>query len=356
MAKDKKEDSSRQSGKEIFRLFQLDALFQEDKYYSTEDLTKRLEVSIATLNRDIRRLRDNYHAPLEYSRENEGYHYSSHLYKFPAVFVTEEEMPAFGMVMKLFEMFQDTPLYAPLLNICENFESPVKSEMIDVNQVNFKNSHLREKQWFETRIVMAKRSVAAVDEADWETILSALKDNYLLEFDYESVHSNQTSTNRTIEPWQLIFDREQWYISGLVSKWDNPKEKVRRTFVVPRMKNLRLVKMHFSLPSEDEWMHEKKSLGFFGIQTNDEKSLCEFIFQGSALYYSTANFADDKKIEKYTGSLPHKEGALHVSFTSNQWPGILRDFFPFGEDIIPLAPEALVNEWKKKVQAMSKYL
>ena len=101
---------------------------------------------------------------------------------------------------------------------------------------------------------------------------------------------------------------------------------------------------------------QKKTLGIFGIQTNDEKKLCEFIFQGSALYYSTADFGEDKTVKEYKGKLPHKDGALHVSFTSNQWPGILRDFFPYGEDIIPLAPEELVNEWKKKVQAMTKYL
>lgn len=278
------------------------------------------------------------------------------MYKLPAVFVTEEEMPAYGMVLKLFEMFQNIPLYAPLLNICENFESPVKSKMIDVNQVNFKNSHLKEKQWFETRIVMAKRNVDNIDNTAWEIILSALKNNFLLEFDYDSINNNQKSLDRTIEPWQLIYDREQWYLTGMVSKWDNPKEKVYRTFVVPRMKNIRLIKKHFKLPLEEEWMHEKRTLGYFGIQTNDDKELCEFIFQGSALYYSTTNFAEDKKVEKYKGKLPHKEGALHVTFTSNQWPGILRDFFPFGEDIIPLAPEVLVKEWKKKVQAMTRYL
>ncbi len=355
MAKESKEDT-RQSGKEIFRLFQLDALFQEEKYYSIDDLTQRLEVSAATLNRDLRRLKDNYNAPLEYNRTYGGYHYTSRLYKFPAVFVTEEEMPAYGIVMKLFEIFQNTPLYSPLLNICENFEYPVKSEMIDVNQINFKNSHLQEKQWFETRIVMAKRVPDTVDEEVWKTILCALKDNYPLQFDYESVNNNQESENRTIEPWQLIFDREQWYLTGMASKWDKPDEKTERTFVVPRMKNLRLIKKHFSLPAEAEWMHEKYTLGFFGVQTNGEKELCKFIFQGSALYYAQADFAPDKQIQKYTGPIPHKDDAILVTFTSNQWPGIFRDFFSYGGDIIPLAPEKLVQKWKAKVQDMVKYL
>ena len=356
MAKEKNEEDTRQSGKEIFRLFQLDALFQEDRYYSTEELTKRLEVSIATLNRDIRRLRDNYRAPLEFSREHDGYHYTSRLYKFPAVFVTEDEMPAYGMVMKLFEIFQNTPLYAPLLDICENFESPVKSEMIDASQVKFKNSHLQEKQWFETRIVMAKRGVDTVDEVAWNTILCALKDNLVLQFDYDSIHDRHKTAGRTVEPWQLIFDREQWYLTGMASKWDKPDEKTERTFVVPRMKNLKLLPKHFALPPENVWMHEKYTLGFFGVQAKKESELCKFIFQGSALYFAEANFAPDKKTKKYTGPLPHKEDALLVSFTSNQWPGILRDFFPYGEDIVPLAPKVLVDAWKEKIRGMTKYL
>ena len=56
-------------------------------------------------------------------------------------------------------LFKDTPIYKPLLDICENFERPVESEMIDVNQLKFKNSELKENEWFETRIVMAERKV-----------------------------------------------------------------------------------------------------------------------------------------------------------------------------------------------------
>ncbi|WP_294427928.1 hypothetical protein [uncultured Treponema sp.] len=46
-------DDTRQSGKEQFRLFLLDALFQEEKFYSKEEVCDRLEVSVATLNRDM---------------------------------------------------------------------------------------------------------------------------------------------------------------------------------------------------------------------------------------------------------------------------------------------------------------
>ena len=74
-------------------------------------------------------------------------------------------------VRKLFILFKDTPIYKPLLDICENFERPVESEMIDVNQLKFRNSELRENEWFETRIVMAERKVDLVDEEVWPVIL-----------------------------------------------------------------------------------------------------------------------------------------------------------------------------------------
>ncbi|MCR5621674.1 MAG: WYL domain-containing protein [Treponema sp.] len=344
----------RQSGKEIFRLFQLDALFQDGHFYKKEELMKKLEVSEATLKRDIRRLKDNYRAPLESS--SDGYHYTDRLYKFPALFVTEKEMPAFGLVRKLFMLFKDTPIYKPLLDICENFERPVESEMIDVNQLKFKNSELKENEWFETRIVVAERKVDLVDETVWPVILSSLKENLVLEFDYESVKTNKKSFGRTIEPWQLIFDREQWYLKGMAENPAKPGERGLRTFVVPRMKNIRLTGRHFALPEKELWRLDKYSVGYFGVVTTSISERYQFIFQGSALYYSNAKFSEDKTVEQYTGDVPHKDGALLVSFTSNQRPAVLKEFFPYGDDIIPLAPASFVQEWKDKILAMMQYL
>lgn len=356
MKKTGKEDT-RESGKLNFRSFQLDALFQDGRYYTAEELMEKLgKISKPTLNRDLERLRDVYNAPLEFSQEHKAYHYTDRLYKFPALFITENEMPAYGLVKKLFAFFHDTPIYKPLLDICENFESPVESEMFGADEIKFKNSELKEKEWFETRIVMAERKVDIINDKVWPVILSALKDNHVLEFDYVSVRTNKKSFGRTIEPWQLIFDREQWYLKGMAENPAKPGERGLRTFVVPRMKNIRLTGRPFNLPDEKVWMHDKYSIGYFGIETMDKTEKCQFIFQGTTLYYSGAEFAQDRTVEKYTGDVPHKDGALLVSFTSNQMPAILKEFFPYGDDIIPLAPESLVRDWKDKIRAMMKYL
>ena len=255
-------------------------------------------------------------------------------------------------VRKLFMLFKDTPIYKPLLDICENFERPVESEMIDVNQLKFRNSELRENEWFETRIVMAERKVDLVDEEVWPVILSALKENQVLEFDYESVKTNKKSFGRTLEAWQLIFDREQWYLKGMAENPAKPGERGLRTFVVPRMKNIRLTGRHFALPDKNVWMLDKYSVGYFGVVTTSTSERYQFIFQGSALYYSNANFAEDKTVEKYTGDVPHKDGALLVSFTSNQLPAVLKGTCPCGSRSLfrmpSIIPEGLPARRRRK--------
>ena len=100
---------------------------------------------------------------------------------------------------------------------------------------------------------MGKRSVASVDETNWDIILKALQNNQVLEFDYENVRTSKKGYSRKIEPWQLIYDSEQWYLRGYAEDQNNPNVKNIRNFVVPRMKNLKLLPQHFKLPDEKIW-------------------------------------------------------------------------------------------------------
>lgn len=354
-------EDKRQSNKENLRLFQLDALLQNQEYYTADQLKEKLGVSPATFNRVIKTLREQYNAPLEFDKNKGAYHYSSRLFKLPSVFYTEEEMPAYSMALKLFGLFQNTPLYLPLLNICEAFENPIESKAyfghdVQTSEVEFTSTELKQKEWFETRIIMAERPSDSIPNDVWEIILRALKNNHPLKFDYETVSENRKSYSRIVEPWQLILDHGQWYITGMATRHDANGEKKVRTFVVPRMANIELLATHFQLPSEDEWMLEKYGIGPFGVATDGTAKEYKFIFQGSALYWSQEVFGKEQQTEKYTGPLPHDDNAVLVTFTSNKEPAILREFFAYGSDIVPVEPADFVQKWKDKVQGMMRYL
>ena len=66
----------------IERLIFINKTLNSDAYPNTPKLAKQLEVSIATISRDIEFLRDRLNAPIEYNHERKGYYYSEkyHLY------------------------------------------------------------------------------------------------------------------------------------------------------------------------------------------------------------------------------------------------------------------------------------
>ena len=75
---DNKKPSSRQVTlgavmSEVVRLYRYKSLLSSRRAVSAEDLMATLEVSRATLRRDISKLRDQLHVPIEFNRELGGY-------------------------------------------------------------------------------------------------------------------------------------------------------------------------------------------------------------------------------------------------------------------------------------------
>ena len=58
---------------EVVRLYQYKSLLSGRRAVSAEDLMARLEISRATLKRDIAKLRDQLHVPIEFDRDAGGY-------------------------------------------------------------------------------------------------------------------------------------------------------------------------------------------------------------------------------------------------------------------------------------------
>ncbi|MCR5606062.1 MAG: HTH domain-containing protein [Treponema sp.] len=64
----------------ILRVSKIHELIAGKTYPTTEKLSKKLEVSTATISRDIEFLRDSCNAPIEYDSSRRGYYYSDDNY------------------------------------------------------------------------------------------------------------------------------------------------------------------------------------------------------------------------------------------------------------------------------------
>ena len=96
---------------EVVRLYQYKSLLVGRRAMSAEDLMARLEISRATLKRDIAKLRDQLHVPIEFDRDAGGYtlsqgHTDSEL---PGLWFNQEELLALVTIQQLLDTIRALP-------------------------------------------------------------------------------------------------------------------------------------------------------------------------------------------------------------------------------------------------------
>lgn len=101
---------------EVVRLYQYKSLLGGSRAMSVGDLMARLEISRATLKRDIAKLRDQLHVPIEFDRDAGGYtlsqgHTDSEL---PGLWFSQEELLALVTIQHLLEQLEPGLLGAKL--------------------------------------------------------------------------------------------------------------------------------------------------------------------------------------------------------------------------------------------------
>src|SRR5674476_595458 len=101
---------------EVVRLYRYKSLLSSRRAVSAEDLMAALEISRATLKRDIAKLRDQLHVPIEFNRELGGYqmeqgHTDSEL---PGLWFSQQEILALVTIQQLLEQLEPGLLGAKL--------------------------------------------------------------------------------------------------------------------------------------------------------------------------------------------------------------------------------------------------
>ena len=198
------------------------------------------------------------------------------------------------------------------------------------------------------RFYIAPRPKQLIDKGVEEKILEAIKNNYLLDFNYFSKWEPE-ERHRKIMPFQLVFDSGSMYLYG-ASK--NPRVPGPRLYKLSKMHNVELIKSrNFELPANYRF-RENFEGGRFGAFQYDEAYDFKLEFSGGAR--STVReciWSDNQIVEEN-----QKEGTTVISFTSSQWIPIFRWLLSFGENARPLEPDWLVEQWKESIEKMYKNL
>lgn len=178
------------------RLIYIHKRIKAEKYPNCTFLSKKLECSIPAINRDIEFLRDRFLAPIEYDSAKKGYYYTQE-YNMPLNSISAKNLIALSSAKILLSNYKGTPIYDDLCNV--------------INLMTF--SEIRGNTDFIDRIAVPPASPIIIDETIWNTIYSAMKNNSIIEFDYNGRHNTET-THRRVRPYQILLDDGLCFLFG----------------------------------------------------------------------------------------------------------------------------------------------
>ncbi len=284
------------------------------------------EVTDVTLRRDIDTLRDRYYAPLKYDRGRNGYYYEND-WDFPLNIISAQNVFFLSAAKTLLSGFQGSPLYEKIADVIDFVT----------------RTHATGKSDLLKRIAIPPTPVFVVDDNQvWNDVIKALQDNSVIEFDYTG-RWNTEMTHRRVHPYQLLLNDGVCYLYGFAEERQD-----MRTFVLNRIKNLKITQEHFELPEDYDFASHCGG-GHFGLFASKDKDnyVIDF-YRDARQYIKDRIWADDQKIKDFD-----KEDRTRIEFTATQYGSVQNWVLSQGGNAIPREPEWLVEEWQGHIKQMA---
>ena len=332
---------------ERFRL--IDSMLAGGDVLSFENILDSLRLELrddllsdSSLRRDFRYMKNELGAPLAYDKKMHGWHYTKP-FKLPVEAFSDDEILYLKLIRGLVNQNSNDDFLYKAFDKLLNKIIPAPSTPSHTEQschAELVSASIRD------RFYIAPRPKQLIDEGVVEKVLEAIKNNYLLDFNYFSKWEPE-ERHRKIMPFQLVFDSGSMYLYAASS---NPRVPGPRLYKLSKMHNVQVITSHsFEMPDNFRF-REAFEKGRFGAFQYDEDYDFKLEFSGEARsIVRECVWSDNQEIEEN-----QKEGTTVISFTSSQWIPIFRWLLSFGENARPLEPDWLMEQWKQTVEKMVK--
>ncbi len=313
------------------RIYIIDQMLAERRFVTISQLLERLEVSLATLKRDLNVLRDRMQAPIIFDKELGGYRYEKQdqasKFELPGLWFSAEEIHALMTTHHLLSNLDTGGLLGghikPLLsrltallgaadNSIEEIQKRVRIEMMNVRRVRLDH---------------------------FEIVGSALLIRRRLRIQYFARGTNQTS-QREISPQRLINYRGNWYLDG----WCHLRNDLR-SFSVDSIRGVDL------LVTKAKDISEKKLNEILGSGYG--------IFSGKTTQWATLHFTPEISRWVSNESWHPKQkgrylddGCYELKIPYSKDTELLMDIMRYGAGVKVIAPPSLVDHVAKELNSM----
>jgi len=314
------------------RIFKIDQLLHDRRSVSFQELQNKLEVSAATLKRDIAYMRDRLHAPIVYDRESRGYRFADNLdkqYQLPGLWFTAEEIYAMLTMNQLLTNLDEggiigphiKPLQARLSAIMGSFDSSAEA--------------------IKKRIRIERMGARQVQLAHFQAIGNALLKRKRLNIEY-SARSTEQTLWREISPQRMVYYRDNWYLDA----WCHMRNDLR-SFSIDMIKNVE--RLERAADEMDEQEIDKKTMAGYGIFAGEQVQWAVLHFTPERAKWIT----NERWHPQQTGkSLPDGSYQLTVPYSDPR--ELMMDILKYGAEVRVMAPQSLVEFVQEEIRNLMK--
>lgn len=187
------------------RFYKIKSLIRNRGMVTFDQMRSALEVSRATLNRDLQYLRDRMNAPIVFDRDKGGYRFEDRgaekPHELPGVWFSEQEVHALLTMNQMLAEFDDSGILARHLR---QLQERLEQILAGTGRV---------RQEFTRRIKVIGTARRKSGGKFFGVISSALLTRKRLLVNYSS-GSNGVSKKRELSPQRLVHHRHAWYLDA----------------------------------------------------------------------------------------------------------------------------------------------
>jgi predicted DNA-binding transcriptional regulator YafY len=305
---------------EVVRLYQYKGLLSGRRAVSAEDLMDKLEISRATLKRDLAKLRDQLHVPIEFDRDRGGYvlrdqegHTDTEL---PGLWFSPEEMLALATIQQLLAQLAPGMLGIKLRPIQQRLNELLEKQGLSGADVakRIRLTHSAGKRRLEPQTFEA---VAAATMAGKRIKVRHFN------------RQNGKTLERELSPQRIVHYRDNWYLDA----WCHVRNDLR-SFSIDALNGVEVL--------------GEKSKEIAAGELDQSLGASYGIFAGTPKAWAVLKFTPERarwvKGETWHPMQKTKEdgdGSFELSVPYSDEREILGDILHFGADVCVLEPKEL---------------
>ena len=312
------------------RVYKIEMLIRNRGHVSFQALLDELEVSPATLKRDLDYLRDQLGAPIEYDRLSNGYRLAAEArgqkHELPGLWFNERELYSLLMAHELLsELDADGVISRHLQPLLDRIHQMLGSAEADSRELL-------------KRVKIIGSAKRPVPSQFFELVGEALLKRRRLHMRYLTRGRGAVS-ERDISPQRMVYYRNTWYVDA----WCHTREKVLR-FALDAIEGAEALEAKAREVPLRQVQAEMD--GGYGIYAGGERQWATLVFEPHA-----AQWVSKEEWHPEQTSKRLQDGSFELTVPYFDETEILMDILRHGEEVRVLAPPALVSAVQRKLGA-----